>query len=228
MPPVLLGLPGGRPSRLAGLPRGGPAHARRAVAGVRRVPPRAGGRAAAARASSSCTNRRASTSTAIPTRPTTARAPPLGADLAPSRLERPRERRDVGAAGAPARAATGALIYLSLGSLGSADVGLMQRLVDILGDDRAPGDRLQGPARRPDPPARQHDRRGVPAAAGDPAAGRPRDHPRRQQHVTEAFHHGKPMVVLPLFWDQVDNAQRIDETGLRRAPRDLRRSRTRS
>jgi UDP:flavonoid glycosyltransferase YjiC (YdhE family) len=31
--------------------------------------------------------------------------------------------------------------------------------------------------------------------------------------VTESLYFGKPMVLLPVFWDQYDNAQRMHETG---------------
>ena len=55
---------------------------------------------------------------------------PLGL-MASSRLVGARHRR---AFEVPAELGTdGALVYLSLGSLGSADVELMQRLIDVLG-----------------------------------------------------------------------------------------------
>ena len=34
-----------------------------------------------------------------------------------------------------------------------------------------------------------------------------------QFSITASLDFGKPMMVLPLFWDQHDNAQRVDETG---------------
>ncbi len=105
------------------------------------------------------------------------------------------------------------LVYLSLGSLGSADVELMQRLVDVMGRTRHRVIVSKGPL------ADQltlHDN-----MTGEGFLPQPAILPQvdvvithgGNNTVTECFHHGKPMVVLPLFWDQVDNAQRVDETG---------------
>ncbi len=110
----------------------------------------------------------------------------------------------------------GALIYLSLGSLGSADVGLMQRLVDLLATTEHRVIVSKGPL------ADQitlHDNQ-----VGESFLPQPAILPQvdlvithgGNNTVTECFHHGKPMIVLPLFWDQVDNAQRVDETGFGR------------
>jgi MGT family glycosyltransferase len=110
----------------------------------------------------------------------------------------------------------GALIYLSLGSLGSADVALMQRLVDLLATTPHRVIVSKGPL------ADQitlHDNQVGEAFLPQPAILPQVDlvitHGGNNT-VTEAFHHGKPMIVLPLFWDQVDNAQRVDETGFGR------------
>src|SRR4051812_19671723 len=106
-----------------------------------------------------------------------------------------------------------ALVYLSLGSLGSADVELMRRLVRVLAGPPPRYIVSKGP---------QHAQLELPPNMGGaeflpqpsilplvdlviPHGG--------NNTTTEAFHFGKPMVVLPLFWDQYDNAQRVDETG---------------
>jgi MGT family glycosyltransferase len=110
----------------------------------------------------------------------------------------------------------GALIYLSLGSLGSADVALMQRLVDLLATTEHRIVVSKGPLA--DQITLHDNQTGegfLPQPAIMPQVDLVITHGGNNT-VTEAFHHGKPMIVLPLFWDQVDNAQRVEETGFGR------------
>ena len=106
-----------------------------------------------------------------------------------------------------------ALIYLSLGSLGSADVELMKRLVDVLG--RTPHRYIvsMGPqhteyALAPNMVGSQF----LPQTNVIPHVDLVITHGGNNT-TTEALHFGKPMILLPLFWDQYDNAQRMDELG---------------
>jgi MGT family glycosyltransferase len=113
----------------------------------------------------------------------------------------------------PLAAGDGSLIYLSLGSLGSADVDLMRRLVDVL--SRTPHRYVvsKGPrADELDLPDNMWGEARVPQTSIIPLADLVITHGGNNT-TTEAFHFGKPMVVLPLFWDQYDNAQRVHELG---------------
>jgi MGT family glycosyltransferase len=105
------------------------------------------------------------------------------------------------------------LVYFSLGSLGSADVGLMQRTLASLArtpyrfivsmgplhEELTLGESMWGAEF-------------VPQASILPMVDLVITHGGNNT-TTEAMHAGVPMIVLPLFWDQYDNAQRVDETG---------------
>jgi MGT family glycosyltransferase len=159
-------------------------------------------------------------------------SPWLNMTLFPAEVDYPRERplastwhrldscvrRTDDDAELPDHVATGdgALVYLSLGSLGSADVELMRRLVDVL--SRSPhrfivskgpqhaeyelADNMWGAEFLPQPAILPHVDLVIIHGGNNT--------------TTECFHFGKPMVALPLFWDQYDNAQRVDETGFGR------------
>jgi MGT family glycosyltransferase len=107
----------------------------------------------------------------------------------------------------------GKLVYLSLGSLGSADVELMRRLV---------GELAELPHRFVVSKGPQHDlfelaenmtgAEFLPQTSVLPYVDLVITHGGNNT-VTESLYFGKPMIVLPLFWDQYDNAQRVAELG---------------
>lgn len=106
-----------------------------------------------------------------------------------------------------------ALVYLSLGSLGGADVDLMRRLVDVLG--RTPHRFIvsKGPmADLIELPDTMVGAEFLPQTKVIPQVDLVITHGGNNT-TTEALHFGKPMILLPLFWDQYDNAQRMDELG---------------
>jgi MGT family glycosyltransferase len=111
------------------------------------------------------------------------------------------------------RPADSALVYLSLGSLGGADVALMQRLVDVLGTSRHRFVVSMGPqADRITLADNMVGAQTLPQTRVIPQVDLVITHGGNNT-TTEALHFGKPMVLLPLFWDQYDNAQRMDELG---------------
>lgn len=105
----------------------------------------------------------------------------------------------------------GKLVYVSLGSLGSAEPELMGRLVDLLGGTPYRVIiSLGAQAGQLDLPANVYGEEFLPQPSVLPLVDAVITHGGNNT-ATECFYFGKPMIALPLFWDQHDNAQRIDE-----------------
>ena len=107
----------------------------------------------------------------------------------------------------------GKVVYLSLGSLGCMDLALMQRLIDTLATTDHRVIVSMGPLK--------DQMRLGPRMYGDEFLPQPSILPQCDLLIThggnntvcEGFTWGLPMIALPLFWDQYDNAQRVAETG---------------
>jgi MGT family glycosyltransferase len=108
----------------------------------------------------------------------------------------------------------GSLIYFSLGSLGSADVQLMRRVINGLSATPHRYIVSKGPLHDEiELAANMAGAEFLPQTSILPICDLVITHGGNNT-VTECLHFGKPMIVLPLFWDQYDNAQRIQELGL--------------
>jgi MGT family glycosyltransferase len=107
----------------------------------------------------------------------------------------------------------GPLVYLSLGSLGSGDVDLMRKLIGELADAPYRVIVSMGPQHAElELAGNMVGEEFLPQTSILPQVDLVITHGGNNT-VTECFHFGRPMVVLPLFWDQYDNAQRVHETG---------------
>jgi MGT family glycosyltransferase len=106
-----------------------------------------------------------------------------------------------------------ALVYLSMGSLGAADLALMRRLVAELADTPHRYVVSKGPQHAEYELAENMiGEEFLPQTSVLPHVDAVITHGGNNT-TTECMWFGKPMLVLPIFWDQHDNAQRVDETG---------------
>ncbi|MEV0348061.1 glycosyltransferase [Nonomuraea sp. NPDC050680] len=113
----------------------------------------------------------------------------------------------------PFQRTSGALVYFSLGSLGSSDVELMQRVIDVLATTPHQFIVSKGPLHEEIKLAdNMWGAEFLPQTKIIPLCDLVITHGGNNT-TTEALHFGKPMILLPLFWDQYDNAQRVDELG---------------
>ena len=106
------------------------------------------------------------------------------------------------------------LIYLSYGSLGSADVDLIRRQIDVLG--RLPCRALVNVGDYADAYTGLPDNVQVSPFFPQPAVLPHCDllvHHGGNNTFNEALYFGKPSLIMPFCWDGLDNATRIQETG---------------
>jgi len=108
------------------------------------------------------------------------------------------------------------LIYISFGSLGSGDIDLLKRLIDVAGgmDVRAlvnVGDYME-----------EYDADALPSNVHiaswypQPSVIPQMDmviHHGGNNSFTECLYFGKPAIIMPYVWDGHDNATRVEETG---------------
>jgi MGT family glycosyltransferase len=140
------------------------------------------------------------------------REQPLGESW--HRLDSAVRQTDAAYALPDALAGDGPLVYFSLGSLGSADVQLMQRVISCLSATPYRYIVSMGPLHNeitlgPNMAGAEF----LPQTSVIPMCDLVITHGGNNT-VTESLHFGKPMIVLPLFWDQHDNAQRMHELGM--------------
>jgi len=108
---------------------------------------------------------------------------------------------------------SGKFVYLTMGSMGSVDLDLMRRLVEVLGKTNHKYIVSKGPrAAEYQLPDNMWGDEYLPQTKLIPLVDLVITHGGNNT-FTECFSEGKPMLVLPLFGDQFDNAQRITELG---------------